>query len=91
MSKSDVSHEGLDGSCFGGLIQGLVGVVVFLGVEDFLKVSVSPTSLKNFFVPTVNLSSVEGYGLFGFGRAFLVSVLLSEDIFGNHHPSAFAG
>jgi hypothetical protein len=84
----DASHEGF-GSSLGGLNQGLVGAVDFAGVVFFIY-SVLPTLLKNFFVPVVILSSVEGGVLLGFNGAFLVSVLVSGNIFGSDQPSPIA-
>ena len=60
LGKTEASHEDFVGSSFGGLIQGLVGVVDFFGGADFLKVSALPMLLKNLFGPAVILSSVDG-------------------------------
>ena len=87
----DVSQEDFGASSFEGLIQGLVGVVDCFFGADFLKLSVLPILLKNFFVPVVILFNAEGCGLLGFDGTFFVSVLLSENSFGIDNPSPIAG
>jgi hypothetical protein len=71
--KIEESHEGF-GSSFGGLIQGLVGVVVVFWGADFLKVNAFPILLKNFLGPVVILFSMEGLGLFCTNGVFFVLV-----------------
>jgi hypothetical protein len=79
----DVSHEDFFGSSFfGDLIQGLEDAAVFWAGCDFLKVRVFPTSLKNFLVPEVILSRVDGSALL-----FLDVDLVVVVVFVGDHPA----